>query len=168
MRSLVAIASAILFGISASACSDGSPEARAPHIVFDDVVVTPTRGAVPTNAGYMVIRNTGASSDQLTGASSPDARTVDLHANLVQDGVVRMMAVTQPLTIPAGGELALRSGGYHLMIVDPSRRLAIGDRFPLILEFKRSGPIRVDATVAELLVGRGDGARRSTDHHAHH
>ena len=37
--------------------------------------------------------------------------------------------------VPAGGKVAFAPGGYHLMLMQPARKLAPGERVPVTLEF---------------------------------
>ncbi len=48
-------------------------------LTIDHPTVTPTRGIVPVNAGYMTILNAGTNADRLISATSPDAGRIELH-----------------------------------------------------------------------------------------
>jgi copper(I)-binding protein len=66
------------------------------------------------------------------------------------------------IDIPAGGEVALGSGGYHVMLIDLARPLAAGDKVPLTLTFERAGTVDIVADV-ESAAARG-AATRSAGH----
>jgi copper(I)-binding protein len=51
------------------------------------------------------------------------------------------------IDIPGGGEVALGSGGYHVMLIDLARPLAVGDKVPLTLTFERAGTVDIVADV---------------------
>ena len=71
----------------------------------------------------------------LTGASSPVARSVELHSMSHQDGMMKMREVDS-IQLPAGKTLALGASGYHLMLIGLKAPLKPGDRVPLTLHLK--------------------------------
>lgn len=77
------------------------------------------------SAAYFVIRNSGTEAAQIDAAASPAFASVMLHRTTEKDGVSRMSA-SGDLTIPAGGELAFKPGGYHAMLEQPTAPLAVG------------------------------------------
>lgn len=101
----------------------------------------------PTAAGYMTLRNHGTVADRLVGAETPAARSVEIHEQRMDDGVMRMRPLPDGILIPPGETATLGPGGVHLMLVGPTRALARGERVPLTLRFERAGEVRVELTV---------------------
>jgi periplasmic copper chaperone A len=97
-------------------------------------------------AVYMLIRNIGNEPDRLVGVVGDVAGALELHTSENSNGVVAMRPV-DGIDLPAGGQLELRPGGYHVMLVGLSQALAPGDRFPLLLQFERAGEVEVVAEV---------------------
>jgi len=96
----------------------------------------PAAGPGPAaTAVYLRIRNRGRRPDTLKGATTEVAARVELHETVVgADGVARMRPAPS-VTVPARGEVSLRPGGLHLMLMGLTRELRPGDRFDLFLEF---------------------------------
>ena len=125
-----------------------------------DVIDGWVREAPPTSrvlAAYMQIINLTDGDLTVTGVTSPDFETADLHRTVVEEGVARMLPVPE-LTIPAGSSVTLEPGGLHLMLFDPVRPLQEGDSVTLVLH--RSDAICITLSVPVL---RGTGAE-----HVHH
>jgi copper(I)-binding protein len=125
-----------------------------------DVIDGWVREAPPTSrvlAAYMQIINLTDGDLTVTGVTSPDFETADLHRTVVEEGVARMLPVPE-LTIPAGSSVTLEPGGLHLMLFDPVRPLQEGDSVTLVLH--RSDDICITLSVPVL---RGTGAE-----HVHH
>ena len=97
-------------------------------------------------AGYLVITNAGPAADTLLGASSPQARAVEVHQESTAGGVMKMRPVTG-LTIPPHGSVALTPGGYHLMLIGPRGSFRPGAKVPVTLRFSREGEVRIALTV---------------------
>lgn len=107
-------------------------------------------------AGYLTLRNTGKAPVRLTGVSSPDFARVELHRSVLKDGLARMRPVDS-LVLPAGGEVRLEPGGYHLMLIQPARALGPGDTVQLRLRFSDGTDLCVNARLR----------RAAPDHHPH-
>ena len=109
--------------------------------------VTPAGAKV--GVAYMEIRNTGALPDRLLSATTPVAARVELHLTSHEGEVMKMRQVSG-FAVRAGSRLELRPGAGHLMLVDLSRPLKKGERFPLTLRFERAGEIQVELEVQEM------------------
>ncbi len=133
-------------------------------VTVKDAWVRATPGAAKVTAGYVTILNTGSSDDSLIGVRASGAGMAHVHSSGDKDGVMRMDSVPA-LTIPAGKELALVPGGYHIMIMDLKTPLKVGDEFPLTLTFKNRGDVSVIAKVMPLAYGGNDKPPASQDHH---
>jgi copper(I)-binding protein len=110
----------------------------------------------PTAAGYMVIRNAGATPDRLIAAETPRASRVELHEMSVTDGIMRMRPITGGIALPPGAEARLAPGGLHLMLIGPQGGFAQGARVPVTLVFERAGRVAVELAV-EAAGARGVG-----------
>ena len=116
----------------------------------------------PTAAGYLTIRNMGATPDRLVSAETPRAGRVEIHEMTMTDGVMRMRPIPDGgIVIPAGEEVRLAPGGLHLMIMGPQGAFTQGSRIPLTLVFERAGRIQVELAV------EAAGARGSGQHSGH-
>ncbi len=77
-------------------------------------------------AGFMKIHNPGKQDIDITAVTSDASKTVEMHLSKDIDGVARMLP-QQTLRITAGSTLELKSGSYHLMLMNPLKRLKDGD-----------------------------------------
>ncbi len=85
------------------------------------------------NAGAFM-QLTAAQSARLVAARSPVAGTVEIHEMTMDNGLMKMRQVPG-IDIPAGQTLALKPGGYHVMLIDLKQPVKDGDRVPITLEF---------------------------------
>ena len=70
-----------------------------------------------------------------------------------------MRPLPDGLEIPAGGEVKLEPGSYHLMFKELRAPAAAGQKFPGTLTFEKAGTVKV-----EFAVEKAGGA---ADHSAH-
>ncbi|MNJ88036.1 hypothetical protein D3C87_55730 [compost metagenome] len=75
-----------------------------------------------------------ANGTRLVDARSPVARA-EIHEMAVQDHVMRMRQISG-LDLPAGQNVALKPGGYHIMFFDLKQPVKEGDVIPLTLVFE--------------------------------
>ncbi len=100
------------------------------------------------SAAYMTLVNTGNAADRLIRATTDAAATVELHTVIMENEVAQMRPV-EAIEVPANGRTELKPGGYHVMLLDLTRDLQVGDTVRLTLTFERAGDIQVDAPVRE-------------------
>lgn len=106
-----------------------------PQIVRAQVLVQDAwvRGTVSeqraTGAFMRLTAPTGAT---LVSGSSPVAASVEIHEMKLDQGVMKMRAISG-LPLPAGKPVDLAPGGYHLMLMGLKRPLAAGESVPISL-----------------------------------
>ncbi len=101
----------------------------------------------------MFAQITSAQGGRLLSASSPIAGVVEIHEMKMDGSVMRMRAVTE-LALPAGQAVALKPGGYHVMLMDLKQPLKAGDTVPVTFVVegadKKRETIEVKAAVRAL------------------
>jgi copper(I)-binding protein len=116
--------------------------------------------AQQTTGAFM--RLTSSRPAKLVGASSPAAGVVQIHRSTMDGGVMRMRPV-ESVDLPAGETVALRPGGYHVMLMQVKVPLQEGAMVPLTLVVETGGKrasITVQAPVRALTTpahGHGHG-----------
>ena len=121
------------------------------------------REGPPTAAvlgGFMHLRNSSDKPVEVTEVTSPEFERVEMHRSVVENGTAKMIA-QDSLTVPAGGELLLAPGGYHLMLYGPNQPVRAGQQLQLMLRTADDQEISVQAEVRS-------GMGSTTDHHHHH
>ena len=89
------------------------------------------RGTVPAQKITGAFLTLESSEDaKVVGVSSSVAKTAEIHESGMDHGTMRMKAVDF-VALPAGKRIELKPGGYHVMLVDLIRPLAVGDMVPL-------------------------------------
>lgn len=102
-----------------------------------------------TGAVFMELMNNGREADRLVSAQTDVAEVVEIHETTMQGDVMKMQMLPQGLEIPAEGEVVLKPGSFHIMLIGLKRDLNEGDRISLLLEFEKSDPMTIDAEVRE-------------------
>ncbi|MFZ1814014.1 MAG: copper chaperone PCu(A)C [Rhizobiaceae bacterium] len=117
-------------------------------------VARATAPGAPVSGGYMTIRNNGAQADRLIGGSSDFAGKIEIHEMTMEGEVMKMREVEGGLEIPAGGEVVLKPGGYHIMFMKLGEQLAEGEVRKVRLVFQKAGEVDVNFAVGNVVAGK--------------
>lgn len=152
MKRLILL-TAFLFAVSAAAAD----------IEVSDAWVRGTVAAQTATGAFMNIRSNRDLA--LVGVASP-VGDAELHEMQLENGIMKMRAASR-LDLPAGKTVALKPGGYHIMLTGLKKVLQPGDKLPIVLTVedaaKRKQQIEVTADVRPL----GGDADASPHEHMH-
>jgi copper(I)-binding protein len=122
----------------------------------------------PTGAAYMTIENTGKDADKLLAASSPVAKSVQIHSMSMQGNVMKMREVSD-LELKPSTKTELKPGdGYHLMLVGLKQPLKAGDKFPVTLSFEKAGKVEVSVWVEDKDAKAANAPKKEAGAHHQH
>ncbi|MDN6180487.1 MAG: copper chaperone PCu(A)C [Halomonas subglaciescola] len=112
--------------------------------VAADLSVTDARlrllpGDLP-GAGYFTLHNGGDSAITLTGADSEAFDNVMMHVSVKEDGMAQMHEVDE-VDIAPGKAFTFAPKGHHLMFMQRTKALAVGDSVDVTLAFKAHDPL---------------------------
>lgn len=152
-----ALAAALRQAVDADAPTPTPPPAPTPTppapaapvasaLMIHDAYVRAVPSGSTVSAAFMMIHNPTAAPRAVVAATSPAARTVELHAHVNDGGVMRMRQVER-IDVPAHGMATLAPGGYHVMLIDLVAPLVEGATVPLELVLDDGARLRVDAPV---------------------
>ena len=124
------------------------------------------RGTVPgqkATGAFMVLNSKQGGA--LVSVASPAAGVVEIHEMAMEGNVMKMRAIPK-LDLPAGKNVELKPGGYHVMLMDLKQQLKKGDTVPVTLRIegkdKKVATVEVKAEVRDLAAGA------ATGNHGHH
>jgi len=136
-----------------SGMSSGTPAASATTamasgpVTFKNLTISDQWVRVTGNsvtAAYMVIKNSGEA-DTLIKATSSISSNVQLH-EVVSDGATsKMQEKAGGFPVPANGEVTLRPGAYHIMLMDLKAPVTDGQVVTLTLTFAKAGEVTITA-----------------------
>lgn len=93
-------------------------------------------------AAFMVIKNTSDQDIYLTQAaccSKALAKKVELHTHVMEGNIARMRPVgPNGIKVPAKGQVELKRGGLHVMLIGLDKDVRLGRDLSLDLQFKAS------------------------------
>ena len=164
-RVLMLLAAVLVLFVAATACTQAPPAPAASQGISAQNVWARSAnmmGSMPmegdsnqmqhggaNSAVYMVLANGGAAADRLVAAQADVSNAIEIHETKMEGDVMRMAQVEGGIEVPAGGQVELRPGGLHVMLIGLTRDLNVGDKFPLTLEFASGATLTVEAEVRQ-------------------
>lgn len=150
-------------GASMNSTTAAATTAAAPaDVTFGNLTISDQWVRVTANsvsAAYMVITNAGEA-DTLIAASTPLTGNVQLH-EVVSDGATSKMQPREGgFPVPANGEVTLRPGSYHIMMLDLKQPITDGQVVTITLTFEKAGDVTITALAAAhagMMSGQGMG-----------
>jgi copper(I)-binding protein len=143
LRSLILIL--LITATSLTACGAGTSPAQ---IKVEEAWARPVPLAGGNGAVYLRLVNSGGEADQLLGGNSPLAQAVEVHKTTMSQGVMKMEPLPS-LVVPARGQVELKPGDIHIMLIGLKQPLAVGDHLPLTLHFEKSSELQLEVQVQE-------------------
>ncbi|QIK80136.1 copper chaperone PCu(A)C [Lysobacter sp. HDW10] len=125
-------------------CAQSKPAICAPQFTQATVRVMPVE--MPMQAAYVTIHNPCKQVIEITSASSSGWADVSLHSTQIVNGVSKMRAMPV-LTIAPGATVQMHSGGTHIMLMSPTRKVRAGDRTELTFTLRDGRTLRVPFAV---------------------
>ena len=110
-----------------------------------------------TSAAYMLLHNHGTEDDALIGASSDVAASVEIHLSKMNaDGTMEMIP-QESIALPADGEVELKPGSYHVMLIGLVKDLNVGDEITVTLDFEHAEDVTLTIPVMDAADMGGSG-----------
>lgn len=118
----------------------------------------------PVSGGYLTIRNTGADADRLISGEADFADRVEIHEMTMEGDVMKMRHLADGLEIPAGGEVVLKPGGYHVMFIGIASQFKDGEIRKATLTFEKAGAIELEFQVEDIRAMQDTMSHGAMDH----
>lgn len=94
------------------------------------------------SAAYMTLVNESDQPVRLVGAQSDAAHLTEIHESRMVDNMMQMRPV-EGLDIPAGDEVVLQPGGYHIMFMELTREFVPGEAIIVTLSFDTGDTVNI-------------------------
>lgn len=122
-------------------------EAQAGSISISGASVRETANDV--TALYMTIKTTGTG-DRLVSVTTPISPMAQLHETVMVSGAMKMQEVAGGIAVPPAGEVALKPGGFHVMVMNLTAPLKLDQTVQFELTFEKAGKVSLTAPVKSI------------------
>lgn len=153
---------ALAFALSLGAVPAFAQDVKAGDLTIEKPWARATPKGADVGAGYLEIRNAGATPDRLTGGSA-DFAGVEIHEMKMEGSVMKMRQVPGGLEIPAHGSVKLAPNGYHIMFTGLKHPLTKGESVTATLTFEHAGSVVVSFPVQGIGAAAPSGGAKGDD-----
>ena len=122
------------------------------NIEIKDAYVRATPPGLVNSAAFMKVENNTSENISIVKATSNLAKNVELHTHDMKDGVMRMYQVPK-IDIPKNGQVELKPGGFHVMLIGLNNPLKKGKIATLSLEFSNGETKTIQAPIKSVMGG---------------
>lgn len=131
--------------------NSASMGASGPTVQLGDLTISQPWAGIGQTDGiggvFLRIQNKGTAPDRLVKVTSTVSQMAQIHETIMDGSVMKMQELPNGLDIPAGGQVDLKRGSYHIMVIKLKQDLTPGDHVLLTLQFEKAGTVNVDAIV---------------------
>ncbi|MBU1358225.1 MAG: copper chaperone PCu(A)C [Gammaproteobacteria bacterium] len=136
-----------------------------PGVAAVDVKDAWVRQTVPGQSGTgLFMKLTAPSGARLVGASTPAAGIAEVHEMKMEGDTMKMRELPKGLELPPRQTVELKSGGYHMMLMDLKQPMRKGESIPMTLKFQDA---KGATSELQLTVPVGAPAAAKDDGHMH-
>ena len=153
MNRVALLLSAAILGLSSGMVAAGDYKLGSLEIEQPYARATPPNA--PVSGGYMTIHNSGSEADRLISGEADFADRVEIHEMAMEGDVMKMRQLADGLEIPAGGEVILKPGGYHVMFIGIDSQFKDGETRNVKLTFEKAGAIELEFEVKDMRAMQG-------------
>jgi len=101
---------------------------------------------------FMTLVNNTDSARSAVSAKSSVSKVSELHTHINNNGVMQMRQV-EKIEVPAGGSTELKPGGYHVMLINLTQPLELGQMVDITLNFDDGSSAEFQAEVKSVMAG---------------
>lgn len=112
---------------------------------------------------FMTLVNTSDSVRAAVSAKSSVSEVSELHNHINNNGVMQMRQVDK-IEVPAGGSTELKPGGYHVMLINLTKPLQLGQMVDITLNFDDGSSTEFQAEVKTVMGGMKMGGGMGKKH----
>jgi copper(I)-binding protein len=105
-------------------------------------------GRGEATAAFMTIKNTGTEQDSLLSATCDATMMVQIMDTRIENDKMAMFDVPS-IDFPAGSTVELKSGSYHVMLMNLPQEMKAGSTISITLVFAKSGEITFEVPVRD-------------------
>ena len=126
--------------IAAALTTASAFSAFAQNVTVTDAWARATVQGQKATGAFMKI--TAKDNSKLVGVTSPGAGVGEIHEMKMDKDVMRMSALPNGLDLPAGKNVELKPGSYHVMLMDLKGPLADKSMVPVTLMFENANGVK--------------------------
>ena len=131
-----------------SSSVSNTPTALNTRLSISNAWIRPSPPNAPTRVAYFDISNTSEQMIEIVASNSPDFDLAMIHDTTIIDGIAKMQHL-DTLKIPANSTVSLKPLGKHLMLIQPTRTLTLGDAAQITLTSDQGEKFTTTITVQE-------------------
>ncbi len=158
-KSIIMASALMLASFSGSLLADAAGD-----ISVSDAYVRATAPGQANSAAFMTLNNGSMHAYSVVDAEGHAAKAVELHTHINDKGMMKMRRIDK-IDVPAHGNVMLKPGGHHVMLIGLKQAATEGDSIHLSLVFNDGSKKMINVPVKNMQMGAMDHSKDEHDMH---
>ena len=120
------------------------------YIKFHNPTIKFFKSNHKVTSGYLTIENIGEENLILKSVSSNISKKTEIHDMKIEQDIMKMEKIKNPIVIPKGKKIIFKPGGLHIMFIKLKNDLMLNEKEIVIFEFEKHGKIEIFMKVKKL------------------
>ena len=120
------------------------------YIKFYNPTIKFVKSNHKVTSGYLTIENISEGNLILKSVSSNISKKTEIHDMKIEQDIMKMEKIKNPITIPKGKKIVFEPGGLHIMFIKLKNNLMLKENKIVIFEFEKHGKIEIFMKVKKL------------------
>tara|TARA_B100000579_G_C22835252_1_gene858321 strand:- start:1648 stop:2103 length:456 start_codon:yes stop_codon:yes gene_type:complete len=112
-------------------------------IKFHNPIIKFVKSNIKVTSGYLTIENIGENDLILKSVSSNFSKTTQIHEMKIDQDVMKMKKIKNPIKISKGKKIVFKPGGLHIMFMNLNKNLILNKKERVNFEFEKHGKIKI-------------------------
>ncbi len=138
----------------------------AADITVSNAYVRATAPGQANSVAFMTLHNSSMQAYSLIDAEGQAAKAVELHTHIHENGMMKMRRINK-IDLPAHGEVMLKPGGHHIMLIGLKQAAKKGDSIHLSLIFNDGSKKMLTVPVKGMTMQMGSMEHKNGGHDMH-
>ncbi|MBN8543883.1 MAG: copper chaperone PCu(A)C [Alphaproteobacteria bacterium] len=128
-----------------------------------DAWAPPSLDGASVGTAFATLHNPTDTAIEVKSFASDVAKTVELHDHVMENGMMKMRRV-DPVVIPAKGQIVMKPGSYHVMLIGLKRPLLDGETVSVTITPQKGAAQTITFPVSQARLLEALKSRNSSKH----
>jgi len=160
-KSIIIASSLVLASLSGSLLADAAAD-----ITVSNAYVRATAPGQANSVAFMTLHNSSMQAYAVVDAEGHAAKAIELHTHVHENGMMKMRRINK-IDLPAHGNVMLKPGGHHIMLIGLKQAANKGDSIHLSLVFNDGSKKMLEVPVKSMKMQMGSMDHKKGGHDMH-
>jgi len=124
------------------------------YIKFYNPTIKFVKSNHKVTSGYLTIENISEGNLILKSVSSNISKKTEIHEMKIEQDIMKMEKIKNPIIIPKGKKIVFKPGGLHIMFMNLNKKLILNKKERVNFEFEKHGKIEIFMKIKKISMNK--------------